>query len=392
MKSIRFPERITELTRLGSRMADEKIIQLKENGHEILPLSAYPDRKLPAGVIAGASEELGVVAHPPARGLPGLLEALAAYQEQQTGRVIDPTGEVLITCGAMHALQCIMLALLDHGDEVLLFTPSYFFDGTIVLAGGKLIPVSLKEEERFCWCAGLLEKSITPRTRAILLNTPTNPTGYVATSRCLNEIAELAEKHELFLICDESYDRLIYDGARHVSILTVRKNRERTILVGSFTKSFSMAAWRVGYVVASPPVTDAVLKVLEWSILFAPHINQKVAELVLRSDLRWLKGVEDEFQANRDLMAATLKRCPEISFVVPRGNPFVFINCNRFQQNDNEVFRILLERYGIPCTPGFLHKAEGYIRVPFGGPKAVVEEAARRLVRAISEIKKETYE
>jgi aspartate/methionine/tyrosine aminotransferase len=313
----------------------------------------------------------------------GLREALSAYLAERDGAAVDSRTQILITGGAMHALLCAMAAVIEPGDEVLLFTPSYFFEGTIQLAGGRTVAVPQSEDDGFAWNLEALAERITPRTRVILLNTPANPTGVVATGDCLQQIAEFAEEHDLFIICDESYDLLVYDGAVHHGILRAAANRPRNILVGSMTKSFSMAPWRVGYVVASAPVVEAVLKVLEWTCLFGPHVNQRVAELVLRADRGWLAGAREAFEANRNRMIALLSSCTELSFAKPQGNPFLFLNVSRITMDDTQFATALLTDYGVPCTPGSLHGAPGYVRIPFGGPADIVSEAASRILTLI---------
>ena len=385
LNRINLPRRVTELPRVGSRGTDEQIDRIRADGREILHLSAYPDRKIPREILEAAWAEADTLEHPPARGMIGLREALAQYLEQRGGRPSDPNAEILITCGAMHALLISVMSIVDPGDEVLLFTPSYFFQGTIELAGARMTSVPLREENGFAWRPDELEKAITPKTRAILLNTPTNPTGVVASRECLEEIAEIAERHDLFIVCDESYDQLVYDGLSHRSILSVNANRSRNILVGSFTKSFAMAPWRVGYIVTSAEVAEAALKVLEWSCLFGPYLNQRVAELVMRSDRAWLTGVPEEFQSNRDRLAAELGARNDLSFVMPQGNPFLFLNVSHYGSDDCEIAGKLLERAGIPCTPGTLHGAPGYVRIPFGGSPTLVSEAGRRIVKVLGE-------
>jgi aspartate/methionine/tyrosine aminotransferase len=358
---------------------DDRIDELRAAGREVLALSAYPKRTIPEAILREAWSFAATMEHPPTRGLVGLREALAKFLAPRSKHPIDPSTEILITCGAMHAIICGMMAIVEPGDEVLVFTPSYFFEGSITLPGARMIPVPLLEDDAFRWRVDLLEKAVTPRTRAILLNTPNNPTGTVADEQLLASIAALAERHNLYILCDESYDQLVYDGRTHQSILSVSANRDRNILVGSFTKSFAMAAWRVGYLVASRQVIDAALKALEWTWLFGPFVNQKLAELVLRSDRHWLAGVKDEFQKNRELMSTELREIASLSFVSPEGNPFFFLNVSRFAPDDTAISHRLLEQHGIPCNAGALHGAAGYIRVPFGGAPQTIREAALRL-------------
>jgi aspartate/methionine/tyrosine aminotransferase len=133
-------------------------------------------------------------------------------------------------------------------------------------------------------------------------------------------------------------------------------------------------------------VTDAILKVLEWSMLFGPSLNQRVAELVLRSDRSWLQEVRLQFQSNRDRLLSEIRRCPLLSCTMPQGNPFVFVDFRGTGHIDARVCDMLLEQYGIPCTAGSLHGFPGYVRIPFGGPPDIVTEAGRRIVQAATEI------
>lgn len=372
-----------DLPRVGSRAVDERIVELKQQGKRILHLSAYPKRPLPVEIITAAEPYLRSLEHAPADGLPGLRAGFAGYLRRETGCPVDPDMEMLVSSGAMHGLLCTFQALLAPGDEVVVHTPNYFFDGLIQLAGGNPRHALLAEAAGYAWDVDRFAAQVTPKTRALVISSPANPTGHVATLEELQGIFALAERHGLWVISDESYDRLVYDGRRHISALHPTLDRSRLILIRSFTKSFAMSPWRIACITCPPPVRMQILQILEWTILYGALFNQKLAELVITSDLRHLDGVAEEFQRNRDRVAARLRRCPGLSFVLPQGNPFFFFNIGGWGMTDEQAASLLLEEFGIPCTAGTLHGEPGHVRVPFGGTEEDVEAAVDGLLAAV---------
>ena len=376
-----------ELPRVGSRIMDERILRLRAQGRHILNLSAYPHRRLPEAIVRQAQDTVRELAHPPARGLLGLRDGLARYLERETGVSLDPEREILITSGAMHALLCIALASVQDGDEVLIPTPSYFFDGHILLAGGAPRHILMPESEHYIWDIDRLQAGVTAHTRGILLCNPVNPTGHVPSGEEIDAVVRLAQERGLWILSDESYDRLVYDGLQHRSLLNPKYDRQEFFIIRSFTKSFGMANWRVAAVAASADWIDRILKVFEWSMLFGSLLSQTVAELVIRSDLAHLSGLADEFKRNRDHMSEAFATCPDISYVKPQGAPFFFVNVQALGSSDDRITDVLLEQYGIPCTPGYLHGETGHIRIPFGGDPVEIEEAVRRIPAAIHDLR-----
>jgi aminotransferase len=377
------PGHILDLPRVGSRQIDELTQTLRHEGKSVLPLTGYPTEKLPDAILDLAVQSLRHIEHPPARGLLELRQAISEYLEKELRHPFDPHQEILITHGAMHALNICLQTILSPGDEVVLFSPCFFFGPMIELAGGVPLHVALSESEGYRFRPDLLESAITPRTKAVLLNSPCNPTGYRASLEELQKIIRVAEKYDLLILSDESYDTLIYDGLSHVSVLAVEAARPRTLLVRSFTKSFSLADWRVGYIVCPPSLSKHVLKMLEWNVLFCGYLNQKVATLVLRSDKRWLQDVPQTFQRNRDRLYERLAEIEEVNLAKPAGNPFLFVNISRLGIPDEEFSLRLLREYGIPTTPGTLHQSPGHIRLGFGGDPEVIEQAADRFTTAV---------
>lgn len=377
------PNRTRQLPRVGSRAVDEVVGQRRAQGLEVLPLTAYPGKELPEDIRIEAAQVLGKVSHPPARGLLELRVGISEYLARELNTAFNPEREVLIANGAMHALQISLQTILEPGDEVLLFSPCFFFEGLITLAGGVPVLVPLDEKRSYQFEAARMAACVTKRTRAILLNTPANPTGYAATLTDLERIAAIAAEHQLFMISDESYDRLVYDGRRHVSLLAVKAARARSIMIRSFTKSFSLSDWRVGYLVAPPWLCEHLLKILEWNVLFCGYFAQKVASLVICKPLHWLADVPRQFQENRNVLFDALSRIEGLSMVKPLGNPFLFVNMANLGISDVEFSRILLAKHGVPSTPGSWHHEAGHVRLAFGGSREVIRATAERFRAAV---------
>ncbi len=371
------------LNRVGSRVTDEIAHEARRKGTVMLPLSAYPTRKMPPAILEAMVAELGVSTHPPSAGIPELREAMADELKAELGWRPDPDTEILVTAGGMHAVQLALLAVLNRRDQALIFTPSYFFDGLIHLCGGIPKSVPCDPDANFQMEASMLRPFA--KARALVFNTPCNPTGVIPDAAEIERLALWAKKTGAVIVSDESYDKLVYDDAKHVSFFSSKTGRQHGLLVRSFTKSFGMPQWRVGFLVGRAEWIANAKKALEWTNLFGPHLNQKIAACVLRSNRSWLDGVAGEFQRNRDALLKGLKNIEGVRSTLPRGNPFVFLQIEGLGKKDVAFSRMLIEKHGIPNTPGTYHGLPGWLRVPFGGPIEAVREASHRLTTAIEE-------
>jgi aminotransferase len=378
-------QRVLALPRVGSRLTDSLIEDLQSSGQRVLPLTAYPRRPLPEPVIEAAYAAISQMSHAPAQGLPDLRASIARRLTDELSVSVSAE-QVVITNGAMDALNVALTALLDPDDEVLIFSPCYFFEGIVRLAGGHPRYVRLEEKEGYAFDAQKLEASISARTKAILFTTPNNPTRHVATQEELQGIAQVALRHRLFIVTDESYDRLVYDGRRYLSIYALPDMAERTFLVRSFTKSYSLADWCVGYLVCPYRFVPSCVKVLEWRTLYNNSLAQKVAAAVLNSDDGWLDGLAEEFQRNRDLMLKELREKAGLSAVKSQGNPFLFVNVERLGISCERFSELLLTKFGVPTTPGCWHQESGHFRIAFGGKEETVREAIERIQQTVETI------
>ncbi|MBI4245301.1 MAG: pyridoxal phosphate-dependent aminotransferase, partial [Planctomycetes bacterium] len=373
---------IMELPRVGSRIIDGEIEKLCNSGHEVLPLRGYPYRSLPEHILEMVKSALKKIEHSPSQGLWELRESISSRLTEELKITVNPS-EIIVTNGAMDALNIVFNVLLDVDDEVIIFSPCFFFEGIIRMAGGKIKYIKLDENDKYALDINKLESSITPKVKAILVTTPNNPTGHVATREELETISEIAKRFNIWVISDESYDRFIYDGYKHHSILSIQGARERTVLVRSFTKSFCMADWRVGYIVCPLEIVESCIKVLEWRILYNNFLSQKVAAIVLQNSEDWISDTIKGFHINRDLMFNGIKSIEQIHAVKPMGGPFFFVNIEKLSIPCEIFSRVLLYEYGIPTTPGCWHQECNHFRIAFGGEKENIYKAVERIKKAV---------
>jgi aminotransferase len=351
-------------------------------GKDVLRLHGVPYWSPPDHVLQAAAE--AVTAQPSAHSQ-GFLEfrkAIANKLERDDGILADPEKEILVTNAAMHALNTVFSTLLDPGDEVAMYTPSFFYYGALQLFGAIPIYAETRQEDSWRWDVAALERTITPKTKMIIVNTPTNPTGFVAAKDDLLAIAELARKHDLLVVSDSAYDSMVYDGARHLSFGSLPGVKDRTISVQSFTKSYAMPGWRIGFVVAPAELTPYLRKALEWNVLSCNHVAQRAAQAALEGPQDWVKEIAHRFQRCRDLMVDGLRQAPGITFAVPKGAPFLFLNVSELGVSDEEFSVLLMHKYGVPTDPGRFFGSNAHVRLEIGGDDVVIQEATKRISAA----------
>ncbi|HJU47371.1 MAG TPA: pyridoxal phosphate-dependent aminotransferase, partial [Gaiellaceae bacterium] len=307
---------------------------------------------------------------PPPRGLRGLRDALASWVARGTGRAPDPETEVLVTNGAMHALGVCFRALLDRGDEVLVPTPSFFFDGPIRAAGGVPVHVPSTAAQHWEWDAEGLARAVGPRTRALLLCNPGNPTGHVAGAEAVESASLLAARHGLVIVTDEAYEAALWEGL-HASAFAAASD---AVLVRSLGKSLSMPHLRIGLLAGPPHLVERCAVVLEWDVLRVGLAPQAAALAVLDGDDRWLRDVHAGLAADRDVALAAAHQAG-LEVVPPRAGPFLFCS------SDSPELAAELLACGLPVVDGVHFHAPGWARLPFGGAAAAEAELRAALAR-----------
>ena len=317
-------------------------------------------------------------------GLPQLREAIAVHLERLYGVRYDPRNEIIVTIGVSEALLLATHALLDPGDEVLSPDPYYVaYQPCCVLAGGKFVTVPTSMEHEFRVSAPDLEAKITPRTKAILIGYPSNPTGAQMTRDDLAEIADLAARRDLIVISDEIYDRLSY-GIQHTCFSSLPGMKERTVLLGGFSKAYAMTGWRVGWVCAPPDILEAMMKIHQYIVMSAPTPSQYAALEALQNGEEYATQFVSEFDARRRLMVAGLRDIGLTTFE-PRGAFYCFPSVRSTGLSDMEFAERLLDEEKVAVIPGsaFGECGRGHVRMCYATPRPLLEEALERIGRFV---------
>lgn len=354
----------------------------------------FPDTEGPADIVRAAADALldNRNQYPPMTGLPELKQAVARANSRFYGLEVDPVTEIVVTSGATEALIATLAALIDPGDEVVLFEPLYdTYVPAVRLLGGIPRLVRLTPPD---WVLprAELEAAFGPRTKAILLNSPMNPAGKVFDNEELAFIAGLLQRHDAYAVCDEVYEHLTFDGARHTPLMTLPGMRERCLRIGSAGKSFSLTGWKVGYVTAAAPLASVVAKAHQNLTFTTPPNLQRAVALGLDKDDAYFGALASELQGKRDLLAAGLE---EIGFsVLPSHGSYFLIADFRglgFTGNDVAFCEHLTEAAGVTAIPvsAFYDQPDApdhYVRFAFCKRESVLREALDRLrayVRAL---------
>jgi aminotransferase len=317
-------------------------------------------------------------------GMPELREAVAGCLSRQTGRAVDPDKEICITVGAMEALSAAVLTVVDRGDEVILPSPNYASHiEQVLLAEGVPVFVPLLEAD---WQLDIeaIGKAVTPRTKAIILCSPHNPTGANFAESDLRVLAEIAATNDLFVICDETYDFLVYDGHSHFSLTTLPGLKDKTIATFSFSKKYAMTGWRVGYVYAAEGVLDQIMKIHDAVAICAPSLSQHAALAALEGPQECVTEIKASLQRRRDLVCARLDRMGEFfDYVKPQGAYYLMARY-RTAGVDSMTFALrLLHEARVITIPGaaFGPTGENHVRISFGGTESEINEAFDRIER-----------
>ena len=363
---------------VGSRLLATQVRAARRRGVDVLPLMPYAERPPPPEAVEAVVREVRLNREAPSRGLPELCGVVAERIGAEIGHPVDPESEVLITNGSMQALNLVLRAVLDPGDEVIIPAPCYFFGGCVEMAGGRPVHVPMDETADYAWDIERIAAAVSPRTVAIVVNTPVNPTGVVLGEDTLRAIADLAERRNFLIVSDESYDTMVYDGRRHVSCASITGAASRTALIRSFTKSYAMPAWRVGYIVGPPDVLDACTKAMEWEQLHGSHVAQAGAAAAMRHPVFPGNSMAEEFQQLRDVIHPFVTPGHPLHAAKPAGGPFVFINVSEAFDSSTEASAALLEA-GIPTTAGHFCRSDRHVRLAFGASPEVLREAGRRI-------------
>lgn len=381
--------RTAAAARNGSRAMYDRADALRRRGKHVIHLTGAPPGPPPGHVLEAASRAVYENGRAPSNGLLELREAISAKLRRENGVVADPVTEVLVTHGGMQALHAAMTAILDPGDEVIFVTPCFYFFGIAELLGAVPVYVSSSEVDGFRVDPLRIAAAVTDRTKLLVLNTPVNPTGVVIPSDDLANILRLAQTRNFLILADESYEKLVFEGKSHVSIGAFEERPERVLTVHSFTKSYAMQGWRVGYVAAAGPFVAAMRKVLEHTILSGNYVAQRAATAVLTGPQDWVHEIGRRIDANRQIVLRGFRAMNPVTFVSPTGGPNIYLNVTRLGGSCSEAAVWLLEEHGVLTVPGDAFKVPGYLRFSFAGERQDLERAIAVVGEAVSRRRQE---
>lgn len=314
-----------------------------------------------------------------------LRRALAHHLERLYGVRYDPTDEILITVGASEGFDVAVRATLDPGDEVVLHEPTYVsYRPGIIFAGGVPVGVPTTIEEDFALDPAKVEAAITPRTKALLLNYPCNPTGAVLPHDIQDELARIAVRHDLLVYSDEIYDRLVYGGYEMRAMSALPGMRKRTILLGGFSKAYAMTGWRIGYICAPAEILEGILKVHQYVIMSAPTVAQDAALEALKSGEADVRAMTESYDRRRRLLVEGFNRIG-LPTSEPRGAFYVFPQISSAGLSSEEFAEALLNEESVAVVPGsaFGEPGEGHVRCCYATSEAELREALVRIERFV---------
>jgi len=386
-------KRMEQIQFAGIRKAFERATELESQGVKVIHFEiGRPDFDTPVHIKEAAKRALdqGHVHYGPNAGLPGLRKALVDRITQDKGVCCNPGTEIIVTAGGQEALYLTMMSILNPGDEVIVPNPGYgVFSSAVRLAGGIPVGVGLIPAEDFFYDLAAAESVVSPRTKAMIVNSPHNPTGSVWTKAQLEQVAAFAIKHDLVLISDEAYDRMLYDGRTHFSPAAFPGMRERTIMCGSLSKTYAMTGWRVGYIVAPEPVINAAVRLQQNIMLCTSTFVQMGAIAGLTESQEAVERMVQEFGRRRKLMIQMIEQTPGLKLeAVPGGAFYVFPKVVLPGVSSAKLADYLLNQAGVATVDGanFGTLGDGYLRISYAVSHENCREGMERIAAVTSGI------
>jgi aspartate/methionine/tyrosine aminotransferase len=381
----RIASRVGQLNGEGALAVFTRAKELERQGRSIIHLElGEPDFHPAAPVVDSLRNAVasGRDRYCATRGIPALREEITHYLARTRKLSLKPE-QVLVAPGCKMALSLAMMALIEPGDEVLYPDPGFpIYPSFTRGLGGKAVPFALREENSFQPDLGEIAAKITPETRVLIFNSPNNPTGTVYDDKSIEAIAALARKHDLWVITDEIYARIVFGGA-YKSIWNLAGMPERTIIIDGFSKSFAMTGWRLGYAVAPVHVIDAMDMLVLNTFTCAAEFTQVAAIEALRDTTNAVDAMVAEYQLRRDLFLESMKKIPGFRCHSPEGAFYAWVNIEDTGLSAEEVQKILLEEAGVAAIAGTAFGAEGrnYLRFSLVSARNLLEDALDRMQR-----------
>lgn len=384
--------RMDRMAPSGIRKVNEKALAMERAGEKVLHFEiGRPDFDTPEYIKQAANQALaqGKVHYTSNFGLMELRQAIADKLKREN-HVDYKASEVLVTVGLSEAVFAVLASLLDEGDELLVPDPVWLnYINVPNLLGAKAVTYSLKEENGYQMDLDEVRSKITSKTRGIVIVTPNNPTGGVLEEDVLKELAEIAKANDLMVIADEIYERLVYDGAKHVSIASLPGMKERTFTMNGMSKAYAMDGWRLGYVAAPEEYITVMNKFHQHNTTCAPNFVQAASIAALTQEGDEVREMVKEYQRRRDYAVQAINAIDGISCLCPKGAFYIFINCKQLGKTSAELSQYFLEQAKIALVPGdvFGPGGEGYLRMSFAASYESIVEGCERLKAAVAQLR-----
>lgn len=348
-----------------------------------------PDFTTPQPIIDAGIRSLqaGETHYTSNHGVLELRQAITNHLEKMYGVSYAPLNEVIVSVGVSEALYLTFTALLNPGDEVIIPTPCFVsYQAEVSLAGGKPVEIFTNMEDDFQPDPAVIEKAITPKTKAILLGYPNNPTGAVASRETLEAIAELAQKHDLVVISDEIYDRLVYEH-EHVCFPSIEGMQDRTVLLGGFSKNYAMTGWRIGYAAGPASLIKGLVRIHQYSVMSAPTTSQYAALEALKVGEPYVQEMLAEYDRRRKLIHQGLNDLGLPTFE-PHGAFYVFPSIHNTGLSDEAFAEKLLLEEKVAVVPGssFGDAGMGFVRCSYATNYELIEQALEKIGRFLKKI------
>lgn len=383
-------QEVTDVQRLSKRVAGlkpsgiRKFFDIAATMKDVISLGiGEPDFTTPKPILEAGIRSLqhGETHYTSNWGKLELRQAIAGNLQRLYGVKYDPTNEIIATVGVSEALYLTFTAILDPGDEVIIPTPCFVsYQAEVIMTGGVPVEIPSRAENDFMVDPDDIRRAITPRTKTIFIGYPSNPTGAVATREVMLEIAKIAEEHDLLVVSDEIYDRLVYDFDHVCFPALDDRLKNRTILLGGFSKDYAMTGWRIGYACGPSDLIQGLVRIHQYSIMSAPTTAQDAALVALQSGDPYVEEMRLEYDRRRRLLVAGLNRL-SLSTFEPRGAFYAFPNIQASGMDDETFAEKLLREESVAVVPGnaFGPGGEGFARMCYATAYEKIEEALHRM-------------
>lgn len=376
----------------GIRKVMEKATLLENQGVKVIHLElGRPDFDTPINIKESAKKALdeGKVFYTSNYGIPELRIAISEKLQKENGIVYSPQTEIIVTVGAAEGLFAALTSLLDEGDEILVPNPCWLnYIHVSKMAGAIPVSYSLLEENNYQIDIDEIERKITDKSKVLVLISPNNPTGGVLQREILEKLSEIAIKHNLIVISDEIYEKIIYDGNIHTSIASLPGMKERTVTVNGFSKAFSMTGWRIGYVAAPVEIINAMVRMHQYCTTCAVSFAQYAAIEALKNTEEEVKMMVSEYRKRRDYVVQAINCIDKLSCKTPSGAFYIFVNVKELNMLAEEIVEFLLNDAGVALVAGtaFGKEGEGYMRLSYANSYENLVEACERIKNSVKKL------